>query len=307
MSETERRYFRCPFCDQLGSVPLDVLDKALSETPFVRINCTNCQGRFPLDQPQAQVQADSLIEETAAASSNDDALLGDRNEPGADTANKDEAEETAEGNLPDWLSQPEPKDPIMPDDQPVQADIRDDIEDDSEADRQPNVEAIENAIAAMQAIEPPSDGAPSEATQPSVAPPAATTPAPQADDVPNEAPITEEPSPDDLVDESAALLNDMLGASDQPSATAEPEDMAEPDNTAEPNNMAASAMMEAQTEDLRPREAANAMATQSADKPPVDAPSLDGSGADAPHGLVSLAMLLAAAGFFIAGVMLLRG
>ena len=220
---------------------------------------------------------------------------------GADTTNKDEAEEAAEGSLPDWLSQPEPKDPIMPDDQPVQADIRDDIEDDREADRQPNVEAIENAIAAMQAIEPPSDGAPSEATQPSVAPPAATTPAPQADDVPNEAPITEEPSPDDLVDESAALLNDMLGASDQPSATAEPEDMAEPDNTA------ASAMMEAKTKDLRPREAANAMATQSADKPPVDAPSFDGSGADAPHGLVSLAMLLAAAGFFIAGVMLLRG
>lgn len=295
MSETERRYFRCPFCDQLGSVPLDVLDKALSETPFVRINCTNCQGRFPLDQPQAQVQADSLIEETAAASSYDDALLGDRNEPGADTTNKDEAEETAEGSLPDWLSQLEPKDPIMPDDQTVQADIRDDIEDDSEADHQPNVEAIENAIAAMQAIEPPSDGAPSEATQPSDAPPAATTPAPQADAVPNEAPSPDETSLDDLVDESAALLNDMLGASDQPSAAAEPEDMA------------ASDLMEAQTEDLRPREAANAMATQSADKPPVDAPSLDGSGADAPHGLVSLAMLLAAAGFFIAGVMLLRG
>lgn len=300
MSETERRFFRCPFCDQLGSVPLDVLDKALSETPFVRINCTNCQGRFPLDQPQAQVQADSLIEQTAAASSYDDALLGDRNEPGADTTNKDEAEETAEGSLPDWLSQLEPKDPIMPDDQTVQADIRDDNEDDSEADRQPNVEAIENAIAAMQAIEPPTDGAPSETTQPSDAPSAATTAGPQADDVPNEAPSPdetspEEASPDDLVDESAALLNDMLGASDQPSAAAEPEDMA------------ASDLMEAQTEDLRPREAANAIATQSADKPPVDAPSLDGSGADAPHGLVSLAMLLAAAGFFIAGVMLLRG
>lgn len=48
--DTPRQFFQCPHCGQHGSVPEAVLAEALAESPFVRINCTNCQGRFSLDE-----------------------------------------------------------------------------------------------------------------------------------------------------------------------------------------------------------------------------------------------------------------
>lgn len=57
--------FQCPSCGQRGSVPTDVLQKALADTPNVRISCTNCPTKFsPLSE--AVAPQETAIEKTPA-------------------------------------------------------------------------------------------------------------------------------------------------------------------------------------------------------------------------------------------------
>ena len=57
--------FQCPSCGQRGSVPTDVLQKALADTPDVRISCTNCPTKFsPLSE--AVAPQETAVEDTPA-------------------------------------------------------------------------------------------------------------------------------------------------------------------------------------------------------------------------------------------------
>ena len=178
MDEAERRYFQCPKCGQLGSVPHEIIEQALAETPFVRINCATCNHGFPLEARDAH-RPDLAATDNANADA----------ETAQTGAAITEAAAEPDSSLPDWLSLPETKHsdnaqteseeaPIeAPEAAPTQA-TQEVTKPSDAALNLPDTTAIETAIAAMQAIEPPSDGLPVASPQPEEEPDRATDAAP---------------------------------------------------------------------------------------------------------------------------------
>lgn len=317
MDEAERRYFQCPKCGQLGSVPHEIIEQALAETPFVRINCATCNHGFPLEARDAH-RPDLAATDDANADANADT------ETAQTGAAITEAAAETDSSLPDWLSLPETKHsdnaqteseeaPIeAPEAAPTQA-TQEVTKPSDAALNLPDTTAIETAIAAMQAIEPPSDGLPLAPPQPEEEPGRATDAAPAPSPEPaDEIGATVQDSAaadlhDQLVEDSAALLNEML----QSPAAAQPE-AALLDETIETEAMRGDttegdAPPNRQPADPQAQTRAATLDDKTAEVEAETEVETEHEAPGWPEKLALLGMSGAALAFFLAGVKLLRG
>ena len=318
MDEAEQRYFQCPKCGQLGSVPHEIIEQALAETPFVRINCATCNHGFPLEARDAH-RPDLAATDDADADADAEAEAAQTGTPPSDAATEPDS------SLPDWLSLPETRHPEndhrdgeqapmdTPEAEPTQAAPGDDEASDG-ALNLPDTKAIETAIAAMQAIEPPSDGLPLAPPQPQEAPDQAAAdvmedvmvkpsqePADEISEVAQDS--TEADLHDQLVEDSAALINEML----QSPATAQPE-AALLDATIETvNTTDATETADDTTERDEPPSRQPAGPHKEAMAAPLEDKTAEAEALGWPEKLALLGMIGAALAFFVAGIMLLRG